>query len=555
MLDGCVEWPEEFIKDYIEKGYWENTTLGEHFDKWTEDYADRTALAFGDKTITYAQMGEEVTRLSYQLVQMGIKTYDPVILQLFNSHELLYLFYACFKIGAIPICSLPTHRWSEIHLFAEMTQAKAHVIPAGVVQDFDYEEFAEQLREEVSSLEHVLTLGKPGRPNMVSLNEMIETEIDLEVARATLDEYRPDPFEPALFQLSGGTTGVPKIIPRTHADYYYNAKCCAERYDINQDTRFLAPLPMPHNAPLAFMILPTHLSGGMIVPTAPKPEFVIQEVMKQKINYMPMAQLLVPVILELPVESVREIFGTIEKLWCATIRSEDLAKMREIFNCESYQLFGMAEGFGAGTAESDSPDIKICTQGRPLSDKDEVKIINPFTLEELPLGEVGELVCRGPYTICGYYKSPERNADAFTKDGFYRTGDLVTLDSANNISWKGRIKDCIDRGGEKISAEEVEGHIAFHPKVKDVAVVGMPDKAMGERVCVFVVKDPALSLTLEELREFLTDDRRIAKYKMPERIEFLNELPQTGVGKFEKKSLRTLIAATLEAEKQAADQA
>ena len=548
MLEGCVPWPEELVKVYKEKGYWESITLGEHFDNWVEKYADRNAIACNGESITYRQLGERVNRLAYQLTSMGVKTYDPVIVQLFNGPDILYLFYACFKIGAIPICSLPTHRWAEIHLFAQMTDAKVHVIPAGVVQDFDYEAFADELRDAVPSLEHVITVGQPKRPNMVSLNDLIEKDVELKEVKQTLADYRPDPFEPALFQLSGGTTGVPKIIPRTHADYYHNAKCCAERYDLDQDSRFIAPLPMSHNAPLSFMILPTHLSGGLIVPAAPKKESFVKEVIENKVNYLAVGGFLVPAIAQLPEQIVKEVFGSVEKIWCATIRPEELAKLREILNCDSYQLFGMAEGFGTGTRLGDPIDVKINTQGSPLSEGDEVKIIDPVTEEELPSGEVGEMVCRGPYTICGYYKAPERNLDAFTKDGFYRSGDLCTLDEHKNLTWKGRIKDCIDRGGEKISAEEVENHIIHHPNVNDVAIVGMPDTNLGERICAFVVKAPEADLTLEELREFLVNERRIAKFKAPERLEFIDALPVSKVGKLEKKSLRDKIKTVLEAE-------
>ena len=168
----------------------------------------------------------------------------------------------------------------------------------------------------------------------------------------------------------------------------------------------------------------------------------------------------------------------------------------------------------------------------------------------MPEGEKGEMVCRGPYTIRGYYRAPDRNEEAFTPDGYYRSGDLATLDEKGNMTWSGRIKDCIDRGGEKVNAEEVEGHIVEFPKVDQVAVVGMPDKVLGERICVFVVAQAGQTFELDELQEFLLTERQIAKFKLPERLEFIDELSVTKVGKFEKKSLRERIAKTLEEEGQ-----
>jgi non-ribosomal peptide synthetase component E (peptide arylation enzyme) len=156
---------------------------------------------------------------------------------------------------------------------------------------------------------------------------------------------------------------------------------------------------------------------------------------------------------------------------------------------------------------------------------------------------------RGPYTLRGYYKASERNKEVFSPDGYYKTGDLIKRDRQGNITVAGRLKDCISRGAEKINAEEVESHIMKFSKVKNAAVVAMPDKVMGERVCAFVVPKPGKSFNLEELTDFLLKEEKIAKFKVPERLEFIDDLPVTKVGKFEKKSLRERIAAILEAER------
>ena len=548
MLEGCVPWPEELVELYKEKGYWEGLTMGEHIDRWVEKYADRPALAYQGQEVTFRQMDVYVTRLAYHLTRMGLKTYDPVLFQLFNGPEVIYLMYACFKIGALPICSLPTHRWAEISFFAETTQARAMAIPAGVVMDLDYEEFADEVRSKVPSVEFVLTVGQPTRPNMVSINELMEKEVDLEKARKELAAFRPDPMEPALFQLSGGTTGVPKIIPRTHNDYFYNTKCCAFGYGYKETDRMVVPQPMTHNAPMACQILPMHFVGGAIIPVAPKPDQILQAVVQDKVNYLPLGGFFMKAVLSLPEDVLKNNFGGIRKVWCALVLPEDLRKIRELMNCDSTQLFGMAEGLCTSTRDSDPEDIKLYTQGRPVSEADEIKIIDPETLAELPVGEVGELVCRGPYTLRGYYKAEERNREAFVLGGFYRTGDLMKQDEIGNLTWMGRIKDCIDRGGEKVNAEEIEEHVRKFTKVKDVAVVAMPDQMMNERICAYVVPQPGQTFTLEALRDFLINERRIAKFKAPERLEFIEALPVTGVGKLDKKALRARIIEVLKSE-------
>lgn len=547
-MEGFVPWPQELVNEYKEKGYWEDITLGEHFDRWVAQYADRPAISYQGSEITYRQLDECATRLAYHLVQMGIQTYDRVIFQLFNGPEVLYLFYACMKIGAIPISSLPTHRWAEVSFFAKETGARVHVIPAGVVQDFDYEEFAEQLREEIPSLEHVLVCGQPVRPNMFSMNALIESDVDLTAAQETLARFKADPMEPAVFQLSGGTTGTPKIIPRTHNDYYYNAKCMAVTSEFDENTRFMTPLPMTHNAPLACHILPVHLMGGCIIPVAPKPEMILQALMQDKPDYLILGGFFSQAVKRIPSEQRKQLFGGINKIWAATVNPEVLKEISEDLEADCWQIFGMAEGLCTITRSTDTAEVKYRTQGRGASEADEVKIVDPATLEELPVGQIGEMICQGPYTIRGYYNSPERNKEAFTPDGYYRSGDLCTLDEQGNMTWCGRIKDCIDRGGEKVNAEEVEGHILHFQKVNQVAVVAMPDKTMGERICAFVVPQPGESFDLEELRDFLLNERRIAKFKAPERLEFIEELPTSHVGKFEKKSLREKIAQILKKE-------
>jgi len=547
-MKGCVPWPDEFVELYKKKGHWEGKTLGEHFDRWVLKYGDNIALIHNNKEITYRQMGIYVTRLAYQMTQMGINTYDRVMFQLFNGPEVIYLFYACTKIGAIPICSLATHRWAEISHFCKQAEPRCHAIPAGTVMGFDYEEFAEKTRTETPNLEFILTVGKSSHKNMVSINDLIEMDIDLDKAQAVLEKYRPDPMEPALFQLSGGTTGVPKIIPRTHNDYQYNAKICAARFDYEQDTKLAVPLPLTHNAPLSFIILPLHLSGGTAVITAPKAEEVLSAVMNNGINYMLLGAAFVKPLISMPKEVFKKIFGNVKKAWVSSIRPEAVAQVIETVDWEMRQIFGMAEGFGTATLKGERTEIIINTQGRPLSEDDEVKIMSVNTGEELAPGEIGEMICRGPYTIRGYYKAEERNKDAFTSDGFYRSGDLCKLDEEGNLTWCGRIKDCIDRGGEKINAEEVENHIVKFSKVNQVAVVAMPDERFGEKICTYVVPQNGVSFSLEELQKYLIQERQIAKFKVPERLEFIDAFPETKIGKLDKKALREKIIETLKDE-------
>jgi 2,3-dihydroxybenzoate-AMP ligase len=550
-MEGFVPWPEDYVTLYKEKGYWKDLTLGEHLALWVSRYGNRPALAYRGKEITYNQMDSFATKLAYQMIRLGMKSYDRVILQLLNVPELVYVFYACMKFGAIPICTLPTHRWSEIAFLAKESEAKAHALPAGKLKDFDYEEFAEKVQEATPSLKHILTLGKPGRPHMISLRDLIESDTDLKVAEAELLKHRPDPMEPALFQLSGGTTGVPKIIPRTHNDYAYNTLCSADALEYDQGARLLLPLPVTHNLSLVNGLLPVHSRGGTVVLSdSSAPLSILQAVQQNRAESGLLVNTVMHRLLEVAPEQRRQFDVSSLKRIIGGWSSDDpeIPRFMDQFHCDGVKTYGMTEGLVCWTRWSDPPNIRLHTDGRPVSEGDELKIVDPETGTEVPVGQVGEMLCRGPYTIRGYYKAPERNVEAFTSDGYYRTGDLVRVDTQRNVIWTGRIKDCIDRGGEKINAEEVEAHILSFPKVKKVAVVGMPDKAMGERICAFIVPKSWEVFTIDELCDFLMNKQRIAKFKLPERIEFVSDLPVTKVGKYEKKSLREKIIEKLKAE-------
>ena len=554
MLDGCVPWPEECVREYRNKGYWEDKTLAEHLAEWVETHGDKPAVIHSGREVSYYQMDKHVTRLAYGLAKLGLKTYDRVIVQLFNSPELIYFFYACMKIGAIPICALPLHRKTEISFFEKITQARALVVPSGIHSGFDYEEFAAQIRSNSSNLKYVLTDGPPRLPDMKDINELIHADVDLTEARELLAEYRPDPMEPSLFQLSGGTTGAPKLIPRTHNDYAYNAKCCAHACFNGlhmENPRCLIAIPIMHNAPLVCGVLPTHYAGGAVIPTVPKTKAILESISQNKADILSVVPVFIHYLLDVPPEELRQYnLDSLRKLMFGgnLVNPKTQIQFRDAFHCDSDQVYGMAEGLICWTRPTDPFEVKVNTQGRPVSEADEIKVVDVNTGEELPDGHSGECLTRGPYTIRGYYKADQHNQNAFTSDGFYRTGDLIMKEPRGNIVVLGRVKDCISRGAEKINAEEVEAHINLYPGVSASALVGMPDEVYGERVCAFVAPKPGQQFSLEELSAFLINERKIASFKVPERLIFIDELPVSSVGKFEKKTLKNKIIQILRAE-------
>ncbi len=550
MLEGFVPLPESFVKKYRGKGYWIDKTLGEEFDEFVNKYKDRVALAYEGKYISYREMEEKVNRLALHFINIGLRTYDRMIFQLPNEPEFVYCYFAAVKIGVIPILALPAHRDAEISFFSQFCKARAHVVPSRF-KDFSHQEMSRQVRKKMLGLEFSFVSGDGVEHDFISINTLLEDRIEERVPLKSLAQHRPNPMEPAVFQLSGGTTGVPKIIPRTHNDYSVNFKRAAEILEVTEDTIMGIAIPVNHNFALACPgLCGTLYKGGRVVLIpSPKTETVFEAIQREKITMMPTPPALLIRWMEAP-DLSRYDLTSLEAVLAggAKLNPEVAKKVKTTLGCDYHQNLGMAEGMLFWTRRDDPEDLLLHTQGAPMFDDDEIRVVDEND-KEVPYGETGELLVRGPNTIRGYYNSPEYNKKAFTEDGFYRTGDVVRMYQGRYVTVEGRIKDTINRGAEKISAEEVENHILAHPKIENCALVAMPDHVLGEKGCVFVLTKGDQDLTLEELCRFLKEERGIAIHKLPERLERLREFPMTKIGKIDKRELRRVIYEKLQNEK------
>jgi 2,3-dihydroxybenzoate-AMP ligase len=549
MLEGFVPFPESFVKKYKEKGYWIDKTLGEEFDEFVGRYGDRVALACNGEYISYREMGARVTRLALHFINLGLRTYDRMIFQLPNEPEFVYCYFAAVKIGVIPILALPAHREADISFFAQFTKAKAHVIPSRL-KDFSHQDMSREVRKKAPNLEFTFVSGEEVNRDFFSITGLLKDRIEERISPESLKKYRPDPMEPAVFQLSGGTTGVPKIIPRTHNDYSVNFKGVAEITKLTKDSVMGIPIPVNHNFALACPGLSGALYKGGKVVLIPSPgtETVFEAVEKEKITVMPTPPALLIRWMETPALSNYNLKSLqVVLVGGAKLNAEVAKKIKTTLGCDYHQNLGMAEGMLFWTRRDDPEDLHLHTQGSPTFEDDEIRVVDEKD-REVPFGKSGELLVRGPTTIRGYYASPEYNKQAFTEDGFYRTGDVVRMYKGRYVTVEGRIKDTINRGAEKISAEEVENHILAHPKVENCAFVAMPDRILGEKGCAFVLTRGCLELTLDELCRFLKEERHISTFKLPERLELIKTFPMTNVGKIDKKELRRIIAEKLKRE-------
>jgi 2,3-dihydroxybenzoate-AMP ligase len=549
MLEGFVPFPEIFVKKYKARGYWIDKTLGEEFDEFVNKYSDRVALAFKGEYVSYREMAEKVNRLSLHFIDLGLRPYDRIILQLPNEPEFVYCYFAAVKIGVIPILALPAHRDAEISFFAQFTQARAHVIRSRF-RDFSYQAMSREIRKKIPTLELTFVSGEEVEDDFISMTTLLRDRIDERISVESLKRYRPDPMEPAVFQLSGGTTGVPKIIPRTHNDYSLNCKRVAEITKVREKSVMGIAIPINHNFALSCPgLMGTLYKGGKVVliPST-KTETVFESIQREKITIMPTPPALLIRWMEAPDLSKYDL-SSLEVVLAggARLNAEAAKKIKSTLGCDYHQNLGMAEGMLFWTERDDPEDLLLNTQGAPMFEEDEIRVVDEED-KEVPYGELGELLVRGPTTIRGYYHSPEYNKKAFTEDGFYRTGDVVRMVRGRYLAVEGRIKDTINRGGEKISAEEVENHILAHPKVENCAYVAMPDPVLGEKGCAFILTKGNQELTLDELCKFLKEERHISIFKLPERLELVKEFPMTQVGKIDKKELRSIIKEKLRKE-------
>jgi len=547
VLEGVVPFPPEFAARYRERGYWRDRSLAEEFGEAFSRHRGRVAIIDGDLMATYDELDATSERLALNLLGLGLRPLDRVCVQLPNVMEFVYLYLALQRIGCIPVAALASHRYAEVSQFVRLSGARACVIPDRM-GSFDFRGMADRIRAEFPHLEHVIVRGEPG-PGQVCLGDLISSVPERPAEE--LRSIRIDPTDPALFQLSGGTTGIPKLIPRTHNDYACNSRLHAEVTGVKPDSLLLLVLPVAHNFPLGGPGLQGFLFRGarVVLGASTRAQDVFALVQKHRVTHLKVVPALLirlindPAIGDYDLSSLRLIQSGGQRMQPET---RSLAA-RLIPDALIQENFGMAEGLVMVVRENDPEEVRLQTVGRPICPDDEVRLVDDEG-KEVPFGAVGEMCCRGPYTLRGYYGEPEHNARAFTADGFYKSGDLMRQHPSGNYIVEGRVKDLINRGGEKISAEEIENLLLSHPGVLNAACVPFPDPLMGERMCACVIPRAGHTLTLAELVQFLRG-KEVAAYKLPERLKVLDDFQTSTFGKVSKKALAEQVAREAAAER------
>jgi 2,3-dihydroxybenzoate-AMP ligase len=530
------EWPSECAARYRAAGYWRGETFPAFLRQRAAEQPEAEAIIGGGQRWTYAELHTRAERAAAGFLALGLRPGDRVVVQLGNIPEFFSAVFGLFRAGLVPVYALPAHRITEIADFVAKAEAAAYV--AAERQDgFDYRNLARELRATSPSLQ-VVIVGDAA--------EFMPFDA-LDGDRSALPGDS-NPSSVAFLQISGGTTGLSKLIPRTHDDYIYSFRASNEICGVGPESVFLVALPGAHNFPMSS---PGHMgalyAGARVVlsPT-PSPEAAFPLIERERVTITGLVPPLALLWAQAAAATQHDL-SSLEVLLVggAKLTPEAACRVQDALPCKLQQVFGMAEGLVNYTRLDDPDDLVLGTQGRPISPDDEVLIVNDLG-EPVREGEPGHLLARGPYTIRAYHNDEAANARSFTADGFYRTGDIVRRTKEGYLIVQGRAGDHINRAGEKISAEEVEDHLLAHPDVFDVAVVSVPDEFLGERSCAFVI--PRGEAPRPAALKAWMRGRGVAAFKVPDQVVLVDSFETTAAGKVSRKELRARLRARLMAE-------
>jgi 2,3-dihydroxybenzoate-AMP ligase/mycobactin salicyl-AMP ligase len=538
MLEGVVPYKEEDVETYIKNGWWRGLTLGDFLDRAADMHPEKEAFVDRISRMTYGQTREKTDRAALGLIKLGIRPTERVLIQLPNWNEFVVAYFACQKVGAIPVLLIERYRQFEIDRLATITGATAWIIPTHT-HKVDFTPIIDGVRKSHPEIKNVITVrGKIDRAGFSSLEDLIDENDRTPDNLSLLAKHKPDPLQVAHMGPTGGTTGAPKIVPRTHNSLACGVEFCSMSWDQHcEDTTMIAG-PVGHDLSFTKGLLGSVITQGrLIFQESTDNEQICKTIEREKVT----AVVWVPTLAQrlLQYEDVdRFDLSSLKKMHSAGGAShpEMVKEVMQRFRMCFYNGYGGTEGMTCITRSVDDYETICCTVGRPTFPHDIYKIVDTKG-NELPPNTIGELLVKGPCVFSGYYRNPEENAKVFDRDGFFRTGDLAKIDEKGYITLTGRSKEMINRGGESISATEIEKLINRHPDVAIVAVIPMPDPLMGERACAYIQTRPDATLTFEDVIEFLKH-QNAAVLQLPERIEFVENMPLTKAEKLDKQALR-----------------
>ncbi len=518
---------EQFYREHV----WEQVTLGGALTYWSQIYGENTAVTENGRQLTYGQLEKEAEFMAKGFLSTGFKRGDKVVLQIPNSIEFIVAIFALFKAGIIPVMALPAQRKTEIKGILEKSDAKGYIVKDRYL-GFDYREMAREILSVWCKELKVIVIGE--NSEFTSFQDLRAEEGFLEAAAVNSEDV-------GLFLLSGGTTGIPKLIPRRHADYLYVAGKTAERCRLTSRSVYLAALPIAHNFPLGCPgLMGTFTAGGrVVICSVTSPDEIIPLIEEEKVTVTGLVPAMASMCIEFLEMGEAYDLSSLEVIQVGgSVLDPHLAeRVEKAFNCRLQQIFGIAEGLICCTSLEDSDYVRYHTQGKPISPYDEVLIVDERD-QEVPEEEYGELLVRGAYTIYGYYGLEEINKERISRECFFRTGDRARRLKDGNYQVAGRMTEMINRAGEKITPSEIEELLLKNDLISEVQVVGIKDKLLGEKICAFILEGSEI-MNLNDIRNFLAD-MGVAAFKLPDQVVYIGNWPLTSVGKIDRSRLREL---------------
>jgi salicylate---[aryl-carrier protein] ligase len=540
-IDGVVYRSPEEQAALLASGAWLDTSVGDLIRATARAHPDKIYLHAGGREVTFAELDRRSEGLAASLIGQGLRPGDRAIFQMGIAAETVIALFGCYKAGVIPVCTLPQYRDIEIGQLADMSAAKAYFIQADFSPTFDLVAFARRMGLAHPTLKKFIVARGAAPADMLAFDDLCDSP-DPAAAREVVAKVEIDPGDVLTFQLSGGSTGVPKIIPRMHGEYLAQARGWARMHQYGPNEICIWPLPIIHNAGLLLVVLGSLLNASAILLQEKfDPVAFLEAIEKYRVTWAGSIGPIAPRLLDYP-DIARHDLSSL-RMFVAMDRADAIEAHVGVV---TMNLYGITEGLLMSTSPTDPPEARHWTNGRSSSGAfDEIRVLSFDGETPVPRGEQGELCFRGPHSLRAYYNAdPEVNAASFTSDGFVRTSDIVRevlVDGVSHYVFLGRVKDNISRGNEKFAAEEVEKLIVQHPAVLDAKVVAMPDRYLGEKACAFIIPRPGETCPdVKGLGAFLVD-QGLAKFKLPERIEAVTEFPVTRVGKVDKMAMRAIV--------------
>jgi non-ribosomal peptide synthetase component E (peptide arylation enzyme) len=537
------QWPLELEQFYREKGYW-GISLDQAFSETVERSPEREAIRDSRGSVTFSELADASLRLARAFHELGIRSEDRVVVQLPDGRDFAAIHLALMRLRAVTVPVVPTYRAREVRSILTSSRAVGVITP-GLFRGFDYGAMIEELRGDLPFLRWAVTTAESGNGPDLPLNQLLSSD------PFAPDDYpsdKPQDDDILVLLSTAGSTGPSKGILRTHNSFLCHADTLARNLGYSSATTIANFCPLTHAAGLAVLYI-TLLKGASLAVMdrfeAARALDLIEAVKADVVASVPTQTIAL-------LEGAKQrpaSFHAVQKIHSGGGACPEAVKRQVLFDLEItfIDLYGMTEGVSATARPEDPPEKVIQTAGRPGRPEEEIRVLGEAG-EGLPTGQVGEIVSLSPILFSGYFEDPASALEAHTADGWFRTGDLGFFDEEGYLHVVGRKKEVISRGSETFNPKEVEELLMKHPRIREVAVVGIPDERYGERACAFVETIDDDPFTLQEAARHLKTVG-LASFKIPERVEKVQAgFPRTADGKIHKLELRKHLLQRIEQE-------